>query len=98
MNIFYTSDFSSNPRLLDIAIQQYYRQEAGKDNREIIDLVFKNMDDSYVLLLRLKYSGFKHKEIAEMLDIPIGTVSLRIRIAKNNFINLFEQIRENNRI
>jgi len=46
-------------------------------NREI-----DNLDDAYKTPFRMHFRGFKYYEIAERLEIPIGTVKNRIHIAR----------------
>jgi RNA polymerase sigma-70 factor, ECF subfamily len=42
----------------------------------------KDLPEEQVLLLRLAfYEGLSHREIAEKLDVPLGTVKSRIRLA-----------------
>jgi len=44
-------------------------------NREVIDVVY--------------YNGFTHKEAAEKLDLPLGTIKSRLRIAIRELRNIF---------
>lgn len=41
-----------------------------------------NLDDAYRTPFMMHFRGFKYHEIAEKLDIPIGTVKNRIHIAR----------------
>ncbi|MFC3880055.1 RNA polymerase sigma factor [Algoriphagus namhaensis] len=41
-----------------------------------------NLDDVYKTPFMMHYRGFKYHEIADKLDIPIGTVKNRIHIAR----------------
>ena len=42
----------------------------------------KDLPEEQVLLLRLAfYEGLSHREIADKLDVPLGTVKSRIRLA-----------------
>jgi RNA polymerase sigma factor (sigma-70 family) len=51
---------------------------AMKDINEAID----NLKDMYKIPFTLYFKGFKYHEIAERLNIPIGTVKNRIHIAR----------------
>jgi RNA polymerase sigma-70 factor (ECF subfamily) len=42
----------------------------------------ENLDDVYKDPFMMHYRGFKYHELAEKLDIPIGTVKNRIHIAR----------------
>lgn len=48
---------------------------------QITDLI-NALDDDYRVPFQMHYSGFKYKEIAENLDLPIGTVKSRIFLAR----------------
>ena len=42
----------------------------------------KDLPEEQLLLLRMAfYEGLSHREIAEKLDVPLGTVKSRIRLA-----------------
>jgi RNA polymerase sigma-70 factor (ECF subfamily) len=42
----------------------------------------RDLPEEQLLLLRLAfYEGLSHREIAEKLDVPLGTVKSRIRLA-----------------
>lgn len=47
-----------------------------------IDNAVKSLDEAYKMPFMMYFRGFKYHEIAEKLDIPIGTVKNRIHIAR----------------
>ena len=47
-----------------------------------INRAIENLDDTYKIPFMMHFRGFKYFEIAEKLDIPIGTVKNRIHIAR----------------
>jgi RNA polymerase sigma-70 factor (ECF subfamily) len=55
-----------------------YGKFAMKDIKRSID----SLDDTYKVPFMMHFRGFKYYEIAEKLDIPIGTVKNRIHIAR----------------
>tara|TARA_B100001059_G_C17765619_1_gene545400 strand:- start:714 stop:1226 length:513 start_codon:yes stop_codon:yes gene_type:complete len=59
-------------------------QIATKDIEEKIDSLSPEYKDPFIL----HFKGFKYKEIADQLDIPIGTVKSRIFIARKKLIDL----------
>jgi RNA polymerase sigma-70 factor (ECF subfamily) len=59
-------------------------QIATKDIEEKIESLSDEYKDPFVL----HFKGFKYKEIAERLEIPIGTVKSRIFIARKKLIDL----------
>lgn len=44
------------------------------------------LNDDYKIPFKMHYEGFKYKEIAEKLDIPLGTVKSRIFIARQKLM------------
>ncbi len=55
-----------------------YTDFAMKDINHAID----DLQDAYKVPFMMHFRGFKYHEIAEKLDIPIGTVKNRIHIAR----------------
>ena len=57
------------------------RVEAMETERRVREAM-KDLPEEQMLLLRLAfYEGLSHREIAEKLDVPLGTVKSRIRLA-----------------
>ena len=54
----------------------------GKFAMKDITRAIENLDDAYKIPFTMHFRGFKYHEIAEKLDIPIGTVKNRIHIAR----------------
>ena len=54
----------------------------GKFAMKDITKAIENLDDAYKIPFTMHFKGFKYHEIAEKLDIPIGTVKNRIHIAR----------------
>ncbi len=54
----------------------------GTFTMEDIDLAMADLDDAYKTPFLMHFRGFKYHEIAERLQIPIGTVKNRIHIAR----------------
>lgn len=61
-------------------------QEAESSMNEIVGKVEK-LDDDYRQPFKMYTEGFKYKEIADKLNIPIGTVKSKIFFARQKLIN-----------
>jgi RNA polymerase sigma-70 factor (ECF subfamily) len=61
-----------------IAENSAYGKFAMKD----IKTAIHRLDDAYRIPFMMHFKGYKYHEIAEELDIPIGTVKNRIHIAR----------------
>jgi RNA polymerase sigma-70 factor (ECF subfamily) len=55
--------------------------ESGYDSKEIIKSI-KALEEEYRIPFEMFLDGYKYKEIAEILDIPLGTVKSRIFFAR----------------
>lgn len=57
----------------------------GESNLRMQELtgMFENMSDLYSVPFLLYYQGYEYKEIADELELPIGTVKSRIHTARN---------------
>lgn len=51
-----------------------------------ITKVVDNLDDEYRIPFRMYNNGFKYKEIAAKLDLPIGTIKSRIFLARKKLM------------
>ncbi len=55
-------------------------------NQNHIQKVIDNTDSHYVDSFMMHYEGYKYEEIAEILDIPLGTVKSRIFLARKKLM------------
>jgi RNA polymerase sigma-70 factor (ECF subfamily) len=51
-----------------------------------ISKVIDNLDDDYRVPFQMYHRGFKYKEIAAKLDLPIGTIKSRIFLARKKLM------------
>lgn len=54
------------------------------------------LSEEYKKPFELHYAGYKYKEIAEQLDIPLGTVKSRIFIARKKLMELLPEYKDYN--
>lgn len=64
--------------------------EAAIEHKEI-NYAIDTLEEEYKVPFKRFYDGFKYKEIAEELDLPIGTVKSRIFIARKK---LMEELKD----
>lgn len=64
--------------------------EAAIEHKEINHAI-DTLEDEYKVPFKRFFDGFKYKEIAEELDLPIGTVKSRIFIARKK---LMEELKD----
>ncbi|MCF8256560.1 MAG: RNA polymerase sigma factor [Flavobacteriales bacterium] len=67
--------------------------DSSISHKEILQFVNK-LSDAYRVPFVMHFSGYKYKEIAEQLNIPIGTVKSRIYLAKQTLMPNLRGIRE----
>ena len=70
-----------------------YTPESVRATKEI-NKVIDSLDDSTRIPFTMHLKGFKYKEIAEHLNIPIGTVKSRIYFAKQSLMKDLKDYRD----
>ena len=63
--------------------------------REDIDKALDKLNEAYRVPFVMYYRGFKYHEVADQLNIPIGTVKNRIHIARKELQKNLKQYRVN---
>jgi RNA polymerase sigma-70 factor (ECF subfamily) len=59
--------------------------------RRLVQQALKTLPDEQLKILELAYfSGYTHAEIAEMLDLPLGTVKGRMRLGMKKIKSFFD--------
>jgi RNA polymerase sigma factor (sigma-70 family) len=61
-----------------------------------VEATLNKLTEEYREPFEMHYLGYKYKEIAEKLDIPIGTVKSRIFIARKKLMELMPEYRYSN--
>jgi RNA polymerase sigma factor (sigma-70 family) len=54
-------------------------------------------EDKRELIVLARYRGMKHEQIAELLDVDVGTIKVRIHRAVKELRDIFLQLRDENR-
>jgi RNA polymerase sigma-70 factor (ECF subfamily) len=75
-------------------VSQYQSPEgyiAEKDINQQLD----SLENEYKVPFKMYFEGYKYKEIATSLNIPIGTVKSRIFIARKKLIDLLNSYSKN---
>jgi len=55
---------------------------AGRMVMQEIERAMNNLSDNFKKPFMMSYEGYKYSEIAENLDVPLGTVKIRIHVAR----------------
>lgn len=90
--------------IFDHSKDDYVTNLAGKNESNPSNLLIakeikeqiSNLDVDYKKPFEMHYLGFKYKEIAKELDIPIGTVKSRIFIARQKLMNSLPEYQNEN--
>lgn len=66
--------------------------DAAVDHEYIMKQIH-SVDRTYVETFMMYYNGYKYEEIAEIMDIPLGTVKSRIFLARKKMMNKLKDYR-----
>jgi RNA polymerase sigma factor (sigma-70 family) len=80
-------DDSKESYLLTNAIGNSETPENYTDGLEL-NKQLQKLEKEYLVPFEMHFQGFKYKEIADKLEIPIGTVKSRIFLARKKMIDL----------
>ena len=75
-------DSTDNMHYLNSSSNTIENSAYGKFAMKDITKAIENLDDAYKIPFTMHFRGFKYYEIADKLNIPIGTVKNRIHIAR----------------
>lgn len=66
---------------------------SNQETRQAVQRIIRDMPENLQLVLLLNYfHGFQYKQIADMLNIPVGTVKSRLHAAVNHFARKWKQM------
>jgi RNA polymerase sigma factor (sigma-70 family) len=94
MNAHTIFDNSEDSYLMNQSVSQYQSPDgyiAEKDINQQLD----SLENEYKVPFKMYFEGYKYKEIATSLNIPIGTVKSRIFIARKKLIDLLNSYSKN---
>lgn len=75
-------DTTDNLHFINSSSTQIENRAAGNFALRDINTAIEKLDEVYKVPFMMYFRGFKYHEIAERLEIPIGTVKNRIHIAR----------------
>ena len=75
-------DTTDNPHYINSSGSSVQNDAYSSFTMEDIEQALNNVDDVYKSPFMMYFRGFKYHEIADKLQIPIGTVKNRIHIAR----------------
>lgn len=67
-----------------------YDPDSRLNYKEMITLM-KSLSDEYRIPLTMYFEGYKYKEIAEEMNLPIGTIKSRIFLARKQMMELVSE-------
>lgn len=67
--------------------------DSAISHKEIMQFI-NSLSEQYRVPFMMHFNGFKYKEIADELNIPIGTVKSRIYLAKQTLMSNLKGVRE----
>jgi len=72
--------FDGSEDALRVANKQNYDSETPEEIHRVqeLEMTIERLDDDFKVPFKMHTQGFKYKEIAETLDLPIGTVKSSI--------------------
>ena len=72
---------------------QSFAPESTYSEREILKKI-DILQDEYKIPFTMYFDGYKYKEIADYLDLPIGTVKSRIFLARRQLMTMLKGYRK----
>jgi len=77
---------ANDTSLLKQTVNYQYSSAESELNMKQINAAISALDDEYKIPFQRYYDGFKYKEIADEMDLPIGTVKSRIFLARKQLM------------
>ena len=85
--------FDSKEDSLNFAAKKNYASETPESSLSVAEMhqSIERLEDEFRIPFKMHTEGFKYKEIAEELDLPIGTVKSRIFFTRKKLQGMLSQ-------
>ncbi|MBN2165807.1 MAG: RNA polymerase sigma factor [Marinilabiliaceae bacterium] len=85
--------FDGTDTAIFIANKKNYESETPETIHSVMELnnTIEKLDEDFRIPFRMHTEGFKYKEIAEKLDLPIGTVKSRIFFTRKKLQEMLKE-------
>jgi len=87
-------DNSEDSYLMSQAKSNYQSPDGYIEEKDITQKL-ESLESEYKVPFKMYFEGYKYKEIADSLNIPIGTVKSRIFIARKKLVDLLNSYSRN---
>lgn len=87
-------DNSEDSYLMNQSASKYQTPDGYIEEKDI-NQKLNSLENEYRVPFKMYFEGYKYKEIAKSLNIPIGTVKSRIFIARKKLIDLLNAYSQN---
>lgn len=87
-------DNSEDSYLMNQSVSKYQTPDGYIEEKDI-NQKLESLENEYRVPFKMYFEGYKYKEIANSLNIPIGTVKSRIFIARKKLIDLLSAYSRN---
>ncbi len=87
-------DNSEDSYMMNQSVSKYQSPDGYIEEKDI-NQKLNSLENEYRVPFKMYFEGYKYKEIAKSLNIPIGTVKSRIFIARKKLIDLLNAYSQN---
>lgn len=86
-------DETDNKYFINLSSSEKSPQTDSGIDTEYMMKQINSVDKTYVETFMMYYNGYKYEEIAEIMDIPLGTVKSRIFLARKKMMDKLQDYR-----
>lgn len=84
----------NTPAMIDIDECKKGVSDVDKDLSDELTYALKKVRPLYRKLLKMRIEGYQYNEIAEQVDMPIGTVKCKIHLMKKELQTILNRVRK----